>query len=275
MAKKAKDSFIVFYEWEENLEKLSDQQMGQVFRAIFAYEKRGERYNGPDFAVDMAMNFIYGVIDRNREKYDAICERNRRNGIKGGAPTGNHNATKQPKQPSGLSGLKKQPKQPDHENDPDHDLDHDPDPDREQKKEDRFFFVFSFFRERISDEIPPHIEGQIKEYCLDMGEETVLDAMEIACNSGKKSWGYVKGILENWKNGASGTETTEPEAPPEKNKADKAETCSIFKSMYQNAVRDVSPPPGCCGAYIFEKNQIKVQCIRPGVECVFKEKCNI
>ena len=65
---KEKDSFLLYYEWEEYFEGLTDRQLGELLRAVFAYEKRGERYGGTDREVSMALRFVQGTLDRNREK---------------------------------------------------------------------------------------------------------------------------------------------------------------------------------------------------------------
>lgn len=106
----AKNSFIVYYNYRETLEDLTNEQVGLLFRALFDYEiDRVE----PDFSgeLKMAFKFIKKDLDVNLLKYDNICERNRKNGQNGGAPIGNQNAKKQPKQP----------KQPDNDNEYDND----------------------------------------------------------------------------------------------------------------------------------------------------------
>lgn len=35
-------SFIVYKDWEEYLETLTDEETGRLFRALFAYAKRAE-----------------------------------------------------------------------------------------------------------------------------------------------------------------------------------------------------------------------------------------
>ena len=94
MAKREKNSFILFYEWEDSIRSLTDEQAGQLLRALFAYEKRGEQYTGGDPAVELAMGFLYASLDRNREKYEETCRKRSAAGKKGGAPKGNQNARK-------------------------------------------------------------------------------------------------------------------------------------------------------------------------------------
>ena len=55
---KEKNSFVLYYELEDILYELSDSQIAELFRAIFAYEKRGEVYSGSDPEVKIAMSFV-------------------------------------------------------------------------------------------------------------------------------------------------------------------------------------------------------------------------
>lgn len=123
VAKKRKESFIVYYEWEEYFKDLPLEVLGEIFLAMFDYEVRGKRYSGDNAAVRMAMNFVQGTFDRNKIKYEERCERNRRNGAKRWETV--------PEMPVVSSGIKKMPKNADH----DHDHDHDPDPDPDHERE--------------------------------------------------------------------------------------------------------------------------------------------
>lgn len=58
MAKK--NSFSVSYDLEEVLEDLTDEQAGQLFRAMFAYMVHGKKYAGADTIIKMVMCFLYG-----------------------------------------------------------------------------------------------------------------------------------------------------------------------------------------------------------------------
>ena len=108
----AKNSFVIYHNYRETLEDLTDEQVGKLFRAIFDYEidKKEPNFNGE---LKIAFRFIKKDLDLNNDKYESICKRNRKNGQNGGAPKGNQNARKQPKQP----------KQPDNDNEYDNEYD--------------------------------------------------------------------------------------------------------------------------------------------------------
>ena len=68
---KEKNSFVLYYDLEDILLDLSDSQIAELFRAIFAYEKRGEAYSGSDPEVKIAMRFVSRALDDNDERYRA------------------------------------------------------------------------------------------------------------------------------------------------------------------------------------------------------------
>ena len=81
---KEKNSFVMYYDLEDILFDLSDSQIAELFRAIFAYEKRGEAYSGTDPEVKIAMRFVGRALDDNDERYRAKVEKRREAGRKGG-----------------------------------------------------------------------------------------------------------------------------------------------------------------------------------------------
>lgn len=90
-----KDTFIVFMEWEDNCEDLTDEEFGQLMRAVFKYARNGEKPSFSDRTMRACWKPIQQAIDRANEAYKQQCEVNRINGKKGGAPYGNQNAKKQ------------------------------------------------------------------------------------------------------------------------------------------------------------------------------------
>lgn len=80
-----KISFLMYLDYEEQFELLTDEQLGQLMRAIMKYEKTNE-IPQLDGILKMAFSFIKTQLDRDREKYQAKCEKNRENAKKGGRP---------------------------------------------------------------------------------------------------------------------------------------------------------------------------------------------
>lgn len=70
------DSFILYTSYYAIIEGLTDEQLGQLTRAIFLYARDGEIIS-LEPVVRMAFAFIKDNIERNQDKYQAKCEKNR------------------------------------------------------------------------------------------------------------------------------------------------------------------------------------------------------
>ena len=75
------DSFILYTSDYQLIEGLTDEQLGQLPRALFIYARDGEVIN-LEPVVRMAFVFIKDKIDRNQAKYQKKCERLRANAQK-------------------------------------------------------------------------------------------------------------------------------------------------------------------------------------------------
>lgn len=75
------DSFILYTSDYQLIEGLTDEQLGQLTRALFTYARDGEIIK-LDPVVRMAFVFIKDKIDRNQAKYQKKCERLRANAQK-------------------------------------------------------------------------------------------------------------------------------------------------------------------------------------------------
>lgn len=80
-----KNSFLIYLDYEEQFNLLNNEEVGQLMRAIIKYEKTKEipQLEG---MLKMAFSFIKTQLDRDREKYNKKCEKNKENGAKGGRP---------------------------------------------------------------------------------------------------------------------------------------------------------------------------------------------
>lgn len=79
-----KKSFKLYYDSLDVLSELSDEQAGQLLRAIVKYETEGEEI------LEGLMKAVFtpfkNNIDRANKAYTDVCERNKANGLKGGRP---------------------------------------------------------------------------------------------------------------------------------------------------------------------------------------------
>lgn len=80
MSNSTKKSFLVYYDNEIIVCRLSDDEAGKLFKSLFPYAKEQIK---PDFenspALAMAFDVLSMAIDRDLEKYEKRCEKNREN----------------------------------------------------------------------------------------------------------------------------------------------------------------------------------------------------
>ena len=86
--------FLVRLDTAEIVERLSDSEAGQLFKALYKYSADGEKPSFDSAAPDIAFLTFRKDIDYNIKEYERRSEINRANGRKGGAPKGNRNAQK-------------------------------------------------------------------------------------------------------------------------------------------------------------------------------------
>ena len=89
------DSFILYTSYYALIEGLTDEQLGQLTRAIFLYARDGETIS-LEPVVRMAFGFIVDDMKRNKAKYEEKVERWRANGKKGGRPRKNQEDKQKP-----------------------------------------------------------------------------------------------------------------------------------------------------------------------------------
>lgn len=81
-----KKSFLMYLDWRQHLEMLTDGEQGRLLMALFDYVETGVLPELEGMA-KMAFSFIRAQIDRDAEKYEERCRVNRENGAKGGRPS--------------------------------------------------------------------------------------------------------------------------------------------------------------------------------------------
>ncbi len=122
MADTDKNSFKLYLDYKDIFDELSDEQAGQIIKAIFAHE------TGEECALAGVLRAVFAPIrnqlDRNRTQYEETCEKNRKNGALGGRPPKNQQDIDetQNNRPVNL-GCGDKPKKPDTETDTDTDTD--------------------------------------------------------------------------------------------------------------------------------------------------------
>lgn len=101
-----KDGFVIYKSFYAPIQNLSDEALGKLFRAIFEYQINGVCVDLP-MDLMMAFNFFKTKFESDNEKYEAIVERNKANGKKGGRPPKEEAGRYNPENPVGLEEPKK------------------------------------------------------------------------------------------------------------------------------------------------------------------------
>ena len=80
----AMEYFCCYHSYKRSCEKLTDQELGRLFRSLMEYSETGEtqELTGRE---SIAFDFIAEDIDRAKEAYEAKCRSNAENGKKGGS----------------------------------------------------------------------------------------------------------------------------------------------------------------------------------------------
>lgn len=81
----AKNSFILYTEYIDQLELLTMEQRGVLMTAIMFYQD-GRELPEMDAVTKMAFSFISSRMKINNDKYDETCKKRAENGKKGGRP---------------------------------------------------------------------------------------------------------------------------------------------------------------------------------------------
>lgn len=145
----AKDSFILYLEQQEIFEMLEDEEAGQLIKAIFKYEKTGQ-IPQLDKSLKIAFIPIKSVLDRNKEKYEKVVERNKQNIEKRWKKEDTKNTT-------GKIGKKENTKNTDndneHDNEHEYENDNEKDIDKKEKNKKKKTFDDVFLENHFSEEL--------------------------------------------------------------------------------------------------------------------------
>lgn len=213
-----KSSFLIYLDYEEQFNLLTDEQIGQLMRAIIKYEKTREipQLNG---IVKMAFSFIKTQLDRDREKYEARCEKNRENAKKGGRPRKNQ---KDNLKANGFNENQMDAKKPDDDKEDEEDNEKDIDNDlllkkeKEEKLQQRFIECLNSFNINAISE------------CIKYLDELPFEVIDyvLSKTSGIKcpNWNYANTILQDYV----------------KRKIDSVEKIQAEESGFKNQKQDTS-----------------------------------
>lgn len=74
---KQKKAFVLYHDYWEFLKLLTDEEIGCLLRVIYMYEREQKLPEGLKPTIEMAFTMIKETLDRDRRKYEQVCNRNR------------------------------------------------------------------------------------------------------------------------------------------------------------------------------------------------------
>lgn len=79
-----RNSFLIYLDTKDQIDMLSDEEVGVLFRAIYRYCMDGVVLETDNRTLAFAFSMFKTSLDRNTERYESIVEVRRANGSKGG-----------------------------------------------------------------------------------------------------------------------------------------------------------------------------------------------
>ena len=201
MAKEDKRSFVLYYEYREHLQILTDEERGKLLMALLDYGATGETQKLEGAAL-MAFSFITSQMDRDAERYAEKCKKRSEAGKQGGRPRKakeTESATDKPNAPTkaqekakkanAFSEKQTKAKKADTDTDNDNDTDNDTDNDintktKEPKKSSRKKFII------------PSVE-EVRAYCRQRNNR--VDPEAFVAYYTAKDWMIGKNRMKDWK----------------------------------------------------------------------------
>jgi hypothetical protein len=177
-----KKSFVMYESWGAAIEKMNNEQAGELIKAIYAFQKN------PDVVPeDPAIAFVFEIIkqklEEDNKRYEEVCAARSEAGKKGGRPKANVSDKKQmvSEESKKSKCFSEKAKKADNDNEYDNDL----------KKENTLEGVKE---KRFA---PPTLEN-VSEYCREMGY-TNVDAVCFINFYTSNGWMVGKNRMKDWK----------------------------------------------------------------------------
>lgn len=174
------DYFPWYHSYLKKCEKLKDQELGRLVRALTKYSDTGERQELAG-CESIAFDFIADDIDRAKKSYEEKCQKNRENG----------------KKASGTVRGRTVPNAPQSENkDKDKNEKKEISPDGDIKKK-AVAAVLADYLDRVNPTASTASLDELKGYAEEMGEAVCKRAFDIALDNKITRWPYIRSILQD------------------------------------------------------------------------------
>ncbi len=197
-----KKSFLMYRDYGDVFESMSDEDAGLLIKALFAHEE------GRDVALEGQIRATFMLLakqlDRDRTNYEAMCERNRANGRKGGRPSLHGGAPEEPgESPQEPAATEEKPKEPtgtqSHPTISYKDKDKDNDMDTDKDEESVYNRGGSPHTHTSSSKLrfqKPSLDD-VKAYCAERGNG--VDAQRFVDFYASKGWMVGKSPMKDWR----------------------------------------------------------------------------
>lgn len=183
-----KKAFLMYYEYEEQLKDLSDEELGKLVRAMFKFEKLGFEDENLSPLANMAFGFIKRNLIRDRESYDKRSETSKINGKKGGRPK-----NEKPKKPNSETYS-----EPNNLTKPDKDKDKDKVKDNEKDKDKVVVDSISYCEQQFGRTLSP-VEYQLVSNWREWFTDDIINyALDKTIKNGARALSYTEKIINSW-----------------------------------------------------------------------------
>lgn len=226
-----KDSFILYTEQKEVINKLSNEQAGKLIKAIYEYVET-EKMPELDPLLDIVIIPFKQNIDRNADKYEEIKQKRSLAG-KAGAKI---KKQKQAKQANANFVKQTIANQAVNDNENVNENDNENDNDNVKVGDscvDGLQEIINFYNENIGLITPYGLEI-LTDYAKEMSSDVIIYAMKKAVEANVRTIQYIKGTLNNWQN--SGVKTL-IQAEEESRKFKKEKTDEKKETIEEQAER--------------------------------------
>lgn len=185
-----KESFIFYKSFYEAIKKIPEEYQLELYNAVLSYCFEGIEPENLSGIAEAMFILMKPNIDSAEKRYNASVE----NGRKGGAPKGNSNAKKQPK--NNPETTQKQPRN-NLNVDVDEDVNEDVDDNVDVDVELNISNVISEYENNIAP-ITGITAQLLSEYCDSLSPPLVIEAISKATKANARSFNYIEKILLSW-----------------------------------------------------------------------------
>lgn len=185
-----KDSFILYTDQKAVIDKLSNEQAGQLIKAIYTYVET-ERLPKLDMTLDLVITPFITTIDRDKQKYIKKCNENKNNA----------NKRWNKKNTNACDCIQTNANYADSDTDSVSDSESDSDNSNSDVVSDSCVDglqeIIEFYNNNVGM-LTPYGLTLLSDYAKEMSNDLIILAMKKAVEANIRTIQYIKGILNSW-----------------------------------------------------------------------------